>query len=283
MTDHHVHIRLRPLYRDARLQVLAGFQVHRKVARLAVDDVRVSRVRRYPNIAADHDVTRRRDFDQGSRRAVQRHHRAQNFRIAVEPLRPQLVRHRENGWRPRFGVRRAQRPSQFRLHPQGARDVVGHPAAAEEIGLAIPGIKHVHTAEAEHILEHVGLFPKVRELRHAQPQASPSFRARRVVNEKSDEPVGVAVREGRDENGVDHAEHHRRRADSQRQRDNRHRREPPVLPQRSHAVAQVLPDPLDCLHTQPLICSGLRGPRACSAVLYWTPQPRKGFASCAKP
>ncbi len=94
----------------------------------------------------------------------------------------------------------------------------------------------------------MGLLPEIRELGNAQRQALPSRGRRGIVNEEGDEALNVAVRNRRDQNAVDHAEDDARRTDSQRQSDDGNGRESLILPQRSRAVSDVLPDPSECLH-----------------------------------
>ncbi len=56
----------------------------------------------------------------------------------------------------------------------------------------------------------------------------------------ADEPFRFGIGERPEEHAVDHGEHHRRRADSQRERGDRDRGEPDPLPERAHGVPDVL-------------------------------------------
>jgi len=62
-----------------------------------------------------------------------------------------------------------------------------------------------------------------------------------VVHGERDDTVGVLVREGSDQDILDHAEHGSGGADPERQRENRQQGEPRSRPQTAKAVAQVLP------------------------------------------
>ncbi len=108
LPHNHIHVGPGCLQAYAGLQVLASDQIQRHIARIAVLDVRMPGVDRQPDVAAVENVSWRHDCHQRSRRAVQRHHRADNLRIAVES-RPQPVGHPEDRRRAGRGVLRTQR------------------------------------------------------------------------------------------------------------------------------------------------------------------------------
>ena len=206
--------------------------------------LRVIAVERHrdPQVGRALGEPRRHDSDQRSRNSIENEAAIQNRRIEIEALEPHLVAHHEDRRRARLYVLLGRGPPEQRRNTQKPERVRSDQRPVELFRPLAARIEDIDVSRADRIAEDMALLLVIEIFRKLEetPSAGPAFI--HVVNGERDDAARVHVGKRIEQHVLDHAEDRSRRADSERQRQRRERRESRLIAQPPQPVAKVLQD-----------------------------------------
>ena len=231
-----VELRLRLRKRHARLQLRLE---HEEPA----IDLRIAAVQhdRPVQIRRELEEPLRRHADARRLHVVEHERPADDGRVHVVAVDPQLVGHDEHRRRARLRIVHHEPAPEVHRHAEEREVVRRHGGADELLGSLVGRLQHVLRRSANHVLEDRGLLLKIEEFRGLEERPAARPGVGRVPNLDRDDPVRILIRKGVQQDVLDDAEDGRRRPDAQGERDDRQGREAALTDESPQAVADVLP------------------------------------------
>ncbi len=169
--------------------------------------------------------------------AAQRERPPNEPAVGAEPTLPEAVGDDRRTGRAREAVLGEQGAPDGRRQTQHPEDVRRHLGRLDPLRVAAPGERDAAVVVRGHVAERAALLLEVAviDVRETPPVLSPPL----VDHADGEEPVGVAVREGAQNDGVRDAEDRGVDSDAQREAPHRHDDEPPTSDQRASRVPNI--------------------------------------------
>ena len=196
---------------------------------------------RHPRVGDVPGEARRHHADHGVAGVVQHDATADHREVSTEVPLPGRVTQHGDRRRTRERVRAAEGPAEQRLDAQELEDVGRRPGDAHRLGPFRLAQHHALGGRSDDGVERAALLLEVHELVGKQLPAVEPFRAVHVAHHHVHHPARARIGEGIEQDVVEHAVHHRDRADAEAERQHRHRREATVARKLAQAIANVLP------------------------------------------